>query len=103
MGMEGTHGQITGWRGEGELEGPHGQGLWGGGVRGSWRGSHGQGRRTGAKCVHPLQARGLELRDHRGMRRGESQRRQPGPEKSSTPSLHQQGLSSSHPLGHTFY
>ena len=42
MGMEGTHGQITGWRGEGELEGPHRQGLQGGGVRGSWRGPTGR-------------------------------------------------------------
>ena len=43
--MEGTHGQITGWRGEGELEGPHGQGLWGAGVRGAggapWAGTTG--------------------------------------------------------------
>ena len=31
-----------GWRGEGELEGPHGQGLQGGGVRGSWRGPTGR-------------------------------------------------------------
>jgi len=42
MGMEGTHGQITGWRGEGELEEPHRQGLQGGGGRGSGRGPTGR-------------------------------------------------------------
>ena len=33
---------TMGWRGEGELEGPHRQGLQGGGVRGSWRGPTGR-------------------------------------------------------------